>query len=141
MIAIKPEIGSFLLKTTNSVNLDDALKHLIKDYLRLKIQDIGNHIQILEEKYRVNFDEFVELYKKDSSDEMEEDFYKWDEVQSLYEYYKDLEEQWILTFENNQPGSQQTDWSNWVEEMYGCFREEPLQRYPQGDYESREAFS
>lgn len=32
-----------------------------------------------------------------------------------------------------------TDWKNFIEETYGCLRDDPIERVTQGDYEVREA--
>jgi hypothetical protein len=96
MVTIHPKVGDFLLKTTNSVNLDDALNRIIKEYIFLKIHSLEENISSLKKKYNMDYSNFIELYKKNHSQDIEEDFYQWDEYSSLLEYYKEIREQWIL---------------------------------------------
>ena len=52
------------------------------------------------------------------------------EIDKIKEEHLSILLEIIRAFEYTQPESQELSWKNWVEEMYGCCSDEPLQRYP-----------
>ncbi|MCB1158403.1 MAG: hypothetical protein H7A25_22010 [Leptospiraceae bacterium] len=64
-----------------------------------------------------------------------------EEIDKIQEEHLDLLFEVILAFEKVKTINtvKSSSWDSWVEEMFGCFQQEPLQRYSQGQYEIREA--
>lgn len=95
MIALKPKLNDFLFKATNLVDVEDALVHVLKDYVQLKVNDLERKNVELKNKYKMDYEKFIEYYKKNHTQAVEEDFYAWDEVHSLLVFYKEISNQWI----------------------------------------------
>jgi len=101
MPAISPKLGEFLVKTTGSKDIDDALHKVFLDYLELKLQSLNELINGLQKKWGMNFDEFkmnskTGTLKKDSySFDVEKDFWHWEEAETLKKHYEEIRNQWI----------------------------------------------
>jgi len=101
MSVISPKVGEILVKTTHSKDLDDALHKIISEYLELKLNTLQGIIDGLRKKWDMTFEEFKERMKegrleKDSySFDVEQDFWRWEEAETLKKHYEEIKSQWI----------------------------------------------
>ncbi|MCB1189942.1 MAG: hypothetical protein H7A23_18120 [Leptospiraceae bacterium] len=58
------------------------------------------------------------------------------EIDKVQDDYLELLYNVIRAFELKK--SKNNNWITWVNQMYGCFNEDPIQRFPQGNFENRE---
>ncbi|MCL6447325.1 MAG: hypothetical protein K6U04_04115 [Armatimonadetes bacterium] len=101
MLMLSPKMGEFLIKVTQTPDLDSALRQLFHEYLELKLQKLEEEVKKFEAKWNVSFNEFIKkgkegLLSKDIySYEVEKDFWDWERAETLRKYYKELKEKWI----------------------------------------------
>lgn len=101
MPAISPRLGEFLIKTTNAKDINDAFHKVLSDYIELKLKNLEEIISKFETKWKVNFEVFKKKIKegvfgKDAySFSVEQDFWQWEEAETLKKHYETLEKQWI----------------------------------------------
>ena len=100
MLTITPKLGEFLVKATHSKSIDEALNRVFTDYLDLKLKNLLRISEDMQTKWGMTFDEFKKRFsegalKKDSySFEVENDFWQWEETETLRRHYEDLKIQW-----------------------------------------------
>ena len=58
MLALSPKLGEFLIKATQSTDLEIALKQILSEYLVLKLKDLNNELEGFEAKWNMSFNEF-----------------------------------------------------------------------------------
>ncbi|MBE0427827.1 MAG: hypothetical protein IBX72_14430 [Nitrospirae bacterium] len=101
MPAVSPRLGEFLIKTTGAKDIDHALKTVFTDYLDLKLQNLRETIKAFETKWGMDFNTFKQrmkdgsLEKNSYSFDVENDFWKWEEAETLKEHYEQLKREWI----------------------------------------------
>lgn len=100
MAAISPKLGEFLLKTTRTQDLNEALQKIFSEYLELKVKSLEQKIQQFEQKWHMEFHEFTERIREGSlqgcdSLEVEQDFWEWEEAETLKEHYEALKKEWM----------------------------------------------
>ncbi|MDI6792086.1 MAG: hypothetical protein QME81_04365 [bacterium] len=101
MPAISPKLGEFLIETTNAKDIDDAFHKVFSDYLKLKLQSLEETISKLEIKWKTSFEGFKKKIKDESlgkdaySFNVEQDFWQWEEAETLKKHYETLKGQWI----------------------------------------------
>lgn len=101
MPAISPKLGEFLIKTTGTKDIDNAFQKVFTEYLELKLKYIQETIEIFQSKWGTDFEKFKEKFrsntlKKDAySFEAEQDFWQWEEVETLKKHYESLKKEWI----------------------------------------------
>jgi len=97
---ISPKLGELLIKTTKVSDIDHALEKVFKEYIDLKLKDLDMKIKEFENKWKMDFNEFkIRLEKgtlpQDSySFEVEQDFWEWEEAESLKAHYESLKKEW-----------------------------------------------
>lgn len=100
MPAISPKLGEFLIKATRSKDIDDAFRRVFSDYLALKLETFTETIEAFTKRWGMSFDEFKKHFKegslkKDSySFDTEQDFWEWEEAETLKKHYETLIKQW-----------------------------------------------
>ena len=67
MLALSPKLGEFLIKATQSTDLEIALKQILSEYLVLKLKDLNNELEGFEAKWNMSFNEFTEKSRKGES--------------------------------------------------------------------------
>ena len=101
MPAISPKLGELLIKITHSTNLDDAFHHVFSDYLELKLTNLKGVSEKFQKKWGMRFGEFKRhldegTLKEDAySFDTENDFWQWEEAETLKEHYEQIKKQWI----------------------------------------------
>jgi len=101
MPAISPRLGEFLIKTTKAKDIDTAFQRVFTEYLELKLKNLQEIIERFQSKWKLNFDEFKEKLKsgtleKDAySFDVEQDFWQWEEAETLKRHYESLKNEWI----------------------------------------------
>lgn len=101
MPSVSPRLGEFLIKTTGAKDIDHALKTVFTDYLELKLANLHETIKAFEKKWGMDFNTFKQrmndgsLEKDSYSFDVEEDFWKWEEAETLKEHYEQLKREWI----------------------------------------------
>ncbi|MDK2897757.1 MAG: hypothetical protein PWP04_1877 [Candidatus Atribacteria bacterium] len=99
--AISPKPGELLIKTTKVGDIDYALEKVFKEYVDLKLKDFDMKIKEFENKWKMDFNEFKTrleegpLPQDSYSFEVEQDFWEWEEVESLKTHYESLKMEWI----------------------------------------------
>jgi len=100
MPAISPKLGDFLIKATKSKDIDDAFRRVFSEYLELKLESFMKTIESFKKKWGMSFDDFQKHFKegtlnKDTySFDVEQDFWRWEEAETLKKHYEALREQW-----------------------------------------------
>jgi|SRR3990172_12348188 len=101
MPAVTPKLGEFLVKTTHSKNIDEALSKIFSDYLELKLKNLEEMAQALQKKWGMTFEEFMKrfregtLEKNSFSFDVEQDFWQWEETETLRRHYEEMKKEWI----------------------------------------------
>ena len=101
MSVMSPQIGEFLIKAMHLPDIDAALKKVLTEYIELKTADIGGKIGKYESKWRMTFEEFQDACRNNKlkvdvySYEVEKDFWGWEQLESLFQYYRDIKSKWI----------------------------------------------
>jgi len=101
MLTLSPKLGKFLLKATQSIDLDVALRQILRDYLVLKLKDLNKELEEFESKWNMPFDEFREKSRKGEigkdifSYDVEKDFWAWERAETLKVHYESMRSEWI----------------------------------------------
>lgn len=101
MLAISPKLGEFLIKTTQTPDVETALRQVLREYLELKLKELGKELEQFESKWNMSFDEFKEKCEQRKIDgdvfsyEVEKDFWNWEKAESLKKYHEELKSQWM----------------------------------------------
>ena len=101
MPAVSPRLAEFLVKTTGAKDVDNAFQKVFSDYLELKLKSLQETIESFHNKWRMSFEEFKEKVKagKLGSDaysfDTEQDFWRWEEAETLKKHYEALKREWI----------------------------------------------
>ncbi len=100
MLAISPKVGEFLLKATKARDIDDAFRRVLSEYLSMKATLFANISEGLAQKWGMDFIEFKRRLEKGTlgsngySYDTEQDFWEWEEAETLKGHYESLYEQW-----------------------------------------------
>ena len=98
MLTLSPKMGEFLIKATQTPDLDSALRQLFHEFLDLKLQKLEEEVKKFEAKWSLSFHEFIKKGKEGVlgedfySYEVEKDFWDWERAEALRKYYKELKE-------------------------------------------------
>ena len=101
MLALSPKLGEFLIKATQSTDLEIALKQILSEYLVLKLKDLNNELEEFEAKWNMSFDEFTKKSSKGEinrdifSYDVEKDFWAWERAETLKAHYESMRSQWM----------------------------------------------
>ncbi len=101
MPAVSPKLGEFLVKTTGAKDINNALEKVFEDYLELKLKSLEEVIKKFQSKWGIGFSAFKKKFKtgtlkKNSySLEVEQDFWQWEEAETLKKHYTSLKKEWI----------------------------------------------
>ena len=101
MPAVSPRLGEFLIKTTKAKDIDNAFQKVLTEYLELNLKNLNEIIEMLQSKWGAGFEEFKErlkrgAFKKDAySFDVEQDFWQWEEAETLKKHYESLKKEWI----------------------------------------------
>jgi hypothetical protein len=96
MLSVSPKLGEFLIRTTQTPDLETALWKVLSEYVDLKIAALSETITQMESKWKMSFDEFSKrthdgsLSKDAFSWEVEQDFWKWEQAVTLLKQYQAL---------------------------------------------------
>ena len=92
--------GTHLLKATRSQDLDEAFEKVFSEYLSLKIDNLRETTDRLEEKWGMEFSTFKRRLAEDDlpedaySYDVEQDFWKWEEAETLKAHYRQVQAEW-----------------------------------------------
>ena len=98
---MSPRISEFLVKTTHSKDIDDALNKVFTEYIELKLKTLQEKIIKFQKKWGMNFEDFEMRFSegtlKDDSYSLstENDFWEWEEAETLKKHYEEIERKWI----------------------------------------------
>ena len=101
MPAISPRLGEFLVKATRAKDIDDAFRRVFSEYLTMKIVNLAETCEVFTEKWGMDFGEFQSRFKEGTlvansyQYNIEQDFWKWEEAETLKGHYETLKEQWM----------------------------------------------
>lgn len=101
MPAVSPRLGEFPIKTTKAKDIDNAFQKVFTEYLELKLKDLHEIIERFQGKWGMDFEEFKErlksgTLKKDAySFDVEQDFWQWEEAETIRKHYESLKKEWI----------------------------------------------
>ncbi|MCS3669054.1 hypothetical protein GGP77_003309 [Salinibacter ruber] len=100
MPCFSPEVGAHLLKATRSQDLDAAFETVFSEYLSLKIDSLERSIKRKEEKWGMEFSTFKRRLEEDDlpgeadSYRVEQDFWEWEEAETLKAHYQEVQAEW-----------------------------------------------
>lgn len=101
MPVMSPKLGEVLVKTTHSKDIDDALNKILSEYLELKLKKLNETTEGFQKKWRMTFDEFKKCLKEGIlkqntySFDTENDYWQWEEAETLKKHYDEIRKQWI----------------------------------------------
>lgn len=101
MPVMSPKLGEVLVKTTHSKDIDDALNKILSEYLELKLKKLNETTEGFQKKWRMTFDEFKKCLKEGTlkqntySFDTENDYWQWEEAETLKKHYDEIRKQWI----------------------------------------------
>ena len=101
MVTLSPKLGDFLIKVTQSTDLEIALNKVIREYLFLKLKALNEELDKFEAKWNMPFDEFIEKSSKGEIDldifsyDVERDFWAWEKAETLKKHYESIRSQWM----------------------------------------------
>lgn len=101
MPKISPKLGEFLVKTTKAKDIDDAFQRVFTDYLELKLKNLQETIEQFQARWKMTFEEFKKMpkgpsFEKDAySYDVEQDFWQWEEAETLKKHYESLKKEWM----------------------------------------------
>jgi len=101
MSSLSPRLGEFLIKTTGTNDIDNALHSVFTDYMGLKLSSLNETITKFKQKWGMGFQEFQVKMKagalpKDSfSYDVEKDLWEWEEAETLKSHYETFKQEWI----------------------------------------------
>jgi hypothetical protein len=100
MPTLSPDVGAHLLKATRSRDLDEAFEKVLTEYLELKVDALEQTTDRLEERWGMSFSEFKrrlgenDLPEDAYTQEVEEDFWEWEEAETLKAHYEQVQKEW-----------------------------------------------
>ena len=100
MPALSPDVGAHLLKATRSNDLDEAFEKVLSEYLELKIERLDQRTEAFEEKWGMDVSTFKqrmaegELSEDAHSYSVEQDFWEWEEAETLKRHYQQVRSEW-----------------------------------------------
>jgi len=100
MPTLSPDIGAHLLKATQAKDLDEAFEKVLSEYLELKIARLEQTTRAMEEKWGMEFSTFKrrmaddDLSEEADSYDVEQDFWEWEEAESLKAHYQKVQAEW-----------------------------------------------
>jgi hypothetical protein len=100
MPTLSPDVGAHLLKATRSQDLDEAFEKVLSEYLELKLSALQETTDRLEEKWGMDFSTFKQRLAEDElsddtySYDVEQDFWEWEEAETLKDHYQQVQAEW-----------------------------------------------
>jgi len=94
-------MGEFLIKATQTADLETALRQILREYFLLKLKELDKGLEKFENKWEMTFDQFQEKCEKREIDkdifsyEVEKDFWVWEKAETLKRQYQELKLRWI----------------------------------------------
>ena len=101
MVTFSPRLGEFLMKATQTPDMETALWKVLSEYLDLKFDKLSERIAEFEQKWGMSFEEFSRRCKEKSLEEdvysykVEKDFWEWEKVVTLRRHYGALRSKWM----------------------------------------------
>lgn len=101
MPALTPRVGAHLLKATRSHDLDEAFEKVFSEYLTLKIGALQQTTDHLKEKWEMDFSTFKQRLEEDDLPDSaysygtEQDFWRWEEAETLKAHYQQVWAEWM----------------------------------------------
>lgn len=97
---VPPKVSKTVLEITEGSRPEEALGTILKEYLEGKIEEKKEKIRKLEEKWGMDFEEFEKKSKQNNlpkgkdpySQEVEEDYRKWEGAVTLLKKYEKIRE-------------------------------------------------
>ena len=94
MLTLSPQVGELLLEATQSQDLEEAFRKVLRDYLELKVAALSADIGRFEEQWGSTFAGFREKTKGEYTYEVESAFWEWERLETLKSHYQALRDRW-----------------------------------------------
>jgi len=100
MPTLSPDVAAHLRKATRSQDLDEAFENVLSEYLELKIAAFQETTDRLEEKWGMEFSTFKRRWAEEElsddaySCDVEQDFWEWEEAETLKTHYRQVQAEW-----------------------------------------------
>ena len=101
MLSVSPKLGEFLVKATKAKDIDDAFRRVFSEYLVMKIASLVKTTERFKIKWCMDFSEFKSCFKEGTLKadsykfDTEQDFWQWEEAETLKSHYETLQKQWM----------------------------------------------
>ena len=101
MAVMSAKLSEALVKATYARDVEDAFNRVFSEFLELKLSQLQQIIETYRDKWGVSFEDFKKqieegTLKKDAySFETENDFWQWEEAETLNEHYSNIKNQWM----------------------------------------------
>jgi ATP-dependent Lon protease len=101
MAFMSAKLSEALVKATLARDINDAFNKVFTEYLELKLNQIQQTIGDFREKWGSDFEEFKKKIQENQlkedpySYDVENDFWQWEEAETLKKHYDDIKSQWM----------------------------------------------
>jgi len=101
MLAMSPKLVETLVKATYARSVEDPFDRVFSEFLDLKLNHLEQLIGEFRSKWGYSFEELKVRMQKGSIDidpysfEAENDFWQWEEAETLKEHYTSIKNQWM----------------------------------------------
>lgn len=101
MPVMTAKLSEALVKATLARDINDAFNRVFTEYLDLKLNQLEQSIKAFQKKWGSTFEGFKKniqhnLLNEDThSYTVENDFWQWEEAETLKEHYSDIKSQWM----------------------------------------------
>lgn len=101
MPVMSAKLSDALVRATDARDVDEAFNKVFAEYLELKLSQLQQTIGTFQDKWGMSFGEFKKKIKEKTlkrdvySFDTENDFWQWEEAETLKEHYIDIKNQWM----------------------------------------------
>ncbi len=101
MPVMTAKLSEALVKATLARDINDAFNRIFTEFLDLKLNQLEQAIKAFQKKWGSTFEGFKKKIQQNQLGEnphsynVENDFWQWEEAETLKEHYSDIKEQWM----------------------------------------------
>ena len=101
MPVMSAKLSDALVKTTSARDVNDAFNKVFTEYLELKLEQLHRVVEKFQLKWGMSFVDFKRKIKENAlesetySFDTENDFWQWEEAETLKEHYSDIRQKWM----------------------------------------------
>ena len=100
-VTVSPRLGTLLTQLADTPDLETALQKVLSEYMNLKIAFLRQRVEMFESRWNMKFEMFAAhcesgtLNQDAYSYQVEDDFWAWEEAETLLQHYESLQARWM----------------------------------------------